>query len=203
LSQDDPERSVRELDEALAPWSKRAYHLQHFWALYGHVEAALYRGDGGAAWQRVESQWPQVQRSLLLRVQTIRSFARLLHARAALAAVQFTGDFTRLGAAEMDARRVMHERMPWSTAMARLVLAGVAAARVDRDGALQHLDSAVRGLDEAGMGLFAAARRRLGALVGGDIGTALIRGADAWMLAQGISDSGRMTDLAAPGFFRC
>jgi hypothetical protein len=46
----------------------------------------------------------------------------------------------------------------------------------------------------------AAARRRLGELVGGAAGRALVEGADAWMASQQVRNPARMTNLLAPGF---
>ena len=51
------------------------------------------------------------------------------------------------------------------------------------------------------MPLYAAvARRRLGALLGGDAGRDLVAQADSWMAGQGIVNPSRMTALFAPGF---
>ena len=46
----------------------------------------------------------------------------------------------------------------------------------------------------------AAARHRLGTLLGGDEGHTLIRESEAWMTDQTIRDPVRMTALFAPGF---
>jgi hypothetical protein len=50
------------------------------------------------------------------------------------------------------------------------------------------------------MGFYGAvARRRRGALIGGDHGRELVRQADDWMTAQGIVNTSRMTRLIMPG----
>jgi hypothetical protein len=59
----------------------------------------------------------------------------------------------------------------------------------------------MRGFHAADLALFdAAARRRLGELLGGDEGAALVRKATTWMEAQGVVNPERITELLAPGF---
>ena len=48
----------------------------------------------------------------------------------------------------------------------------------------------------------AAARRRLGEMLGGDEGRALVETADAWMRSETIVNPERMTEVFAPGFDR-
>ena len=46
----------------------------------------------------------------------------------------------------------------------------------------------------------AVTERRLGELIGGDEGRALVHQANTWMTAQGIVNADRMTATLAPGF---
>jgi hypothetical protein len=56
-------------------------------------------------------------------------------------------------------------------------------------------------LDAIEMRLYAAAaRRRLGQLLGGDEGRGMIVQADVWMTGQGIKNPARMTAMLVPGF---
>jgi eukaryotic-like serine/threonine-protein kinase len=60
---------------------------------------------------------------------------------------------------------------------------------------------ALKGLEEADTNLYAAAaRRRLGELLGGDEGRELITKADEWMSRQQIRNPPAFTRLMAPGF---
>ena len=77
----------------------------------------------------------------------------------------------------------------------------MAATRGLHHEAAARLREAAAGFEAAGMQLCAAAaRHRLGALVGGDEGHTLIRESEAWMTDQTIRDPVRMTALFAPGF---
>ena len=108
---------------------------------------------------------------------------------------------TLLRAARSDARRLERERTSWGTALAQLVQAGIAATRGDLSAARERLTAAVTGLEACDMRLYAAAaRRRLGQLVGGSEGQTLIAGADAWMAGQTIRNPARMAAMLAPGF---
>jgi hypothetical protein len=91
--------------------------------------------------------------------------------------------------------------MIWTGAQAALLRAGVASLRGDDVSAAARLGEAIAGFDAVGIVHFAAAaRRRLGELLGGDEGRALIARSDAWMAAQPVKGPARMTACLAPGF---
>jgi serine/threonine protein kinase len=202
LADDEPERARREVRQVIDEWSQQGFHVQHMNRLFDEVQIDLYQGEGSAAWERVTSQWPALARSYLLRVQQVRVFLLHVRARAALAAAPIAADpGPLLHAAERDARLLRRERIPWAGALAQLVRAGVAMGRHDAGGAGQLLEDAAGRLDAAGLRLHAAAaRRRLGDLVGGSEGRRLVEQADAWMKGQNIRRPGRMTALLVPGF---
>ena len=127
LAADDPDTADRELRQTMSQWSREGYHVQHNDALWAAVQIELYRGDGQAAWNLIDQSWPALRRSLLLRVQFIRTSMNFLRARAALAAAV---DVRRsrpaearslLAVARRAARRLERERMPCPTAYARLI----------------------------------------------------------------------------------
>ena len=105
--------------------------------------------------------------------------------------------------AEKSARRLDRQQLPWTSALAQLIKAGVASVRGDAGRAERLLADATERFESADMGLFAAsARRQLGQLRGGDEGRELIEQADAWMRAQSILNPSRMASCLAPGFPR-
>jgi hypothetical protein len=202
LAADDPSVAREELTRNMASLSKEGYHVQHNDALWAMTQVELYMGEGRAAWDLLAGSWPALSRSMLLRVQFIRVSMRHLRARCALAAASGNSSpATLLRVAERDARSLEREGMPWASALAKLIRAGLSASAGDRDGALSRLAGAETALEAVDMRLYSAvARRRRGALLGGSEGAALIASADAWMSAQDIRNPARMAEMYAPGF---
>jgi hypothetical protein len=188
----------------MAHWSRGGYHIQHNDQAWGMAQIELYAGRGGAAWDLIAWNWPALSRSLLLRVQFVRVAMWQLRARCALAAAECSSEpEPLLRAAAADARRLEREATPWSLASARLVRAALAWNRGGDSSAADLLTDAAGRFDSIAMALCAAAaRRRLGVLVGGDRGATLVAQADVWMRGQEIREPGRMTEVYAPGFNR-
>ncbi|HEX6838584.1 MAG TPA: serine/threonine-protein kinase PknK, partial [Polyangia bacterium] len=203
LAGDDPVSAEREAREAVAAWSHTGFHAQHYYQLFAQAEADLYRGDAHAAADEVAARWPALHKSLLLQVQFIRLEALHLRARTQLAAARTGGgvDGARVHAALADAHRIEKARMPWATPLATLVRAGVAALGDDSARAASLCELAARELDAAGMTLYATvARWRLGHLLGGGDGYALVTAANEWLQAQKIREPRRWAAVLAPGF---
>ncbi len=204
LARDEPEIARMASDAAMATWSQRGTHVPHFAHLVGCVHIDLYRGQGRAAYECVQERGPTMKRGGLTRVQVLRVNLLDLRARAALSAAADGGDSARLIAeADRCGRRLFREEVPWAQATAKLVQAGVAAARGKAEAAVVLLEDATRRFEQEGMHLHAAcARRRLGAMIGGDSGRALVDEANAWMERQSIRDAGKITEMLAPGWKR-
>jgi hypothetical protein len=201
LCADDPAEARKQAGEAMAHWSRESFQVEHFWEMLAQGQTDLYSGDGEAAWRRVSERWPKMEASLLLRVQLTRIEAVHLRARAALAAARGRAGDARAAlvkSARRDARAIAREKMPWSTPLAALLLAGAAAVDDQRDAATAELGRAITGLEAADMSLYAhAARRQLARSSGDALGVA---GADDWMRGESIVRPDRMTAMLAPGF---
>jgi hypothetical protein len=202
LAADEAPAARGELTEVMRPWSRQGFHLQHTVSTYRMVEIDLYQGDVSAARERAVALWSDFTASLLGRVQHLQILVGHVLARSALAAALVTSHREPLlRAAERSARRLQGVGMGSSGALAKLVRAGVRSTRQDVAGAASLLAEAVNEFDGLGMGLFAAAaRRRRGALLGGDEGRRLIADADSWMAGQQIRNPARMTAMLVPGF---
>ena len=202
LAADDPDTADRELRQTMSQWSREGYHVQHNDALWAAVQIELYRGDGVAAWGLIDRSWQPLRRSLLLRVQFVRTSMDFLRARAAVAAaVAVRGSRPNearslLAVAYRSARRLDRERMPCPTAYARLIRGALAAIGGDSSRAIPLLMKAVACFEAVDMRLCAAAaRRRLGELLGGTRGQEQIDGADRWMSDQKIKNPKKMASM--------
>jgi hypothetical protein len=203
LAEDDPETALARSREALSRWSRKTFHVEHWWAMVGDRQADLYAGRADQAYRLIHEQWRDLDDALLLLVQLIRVEATFLRARAglALARTRTEGRKDLCRTAGHDADRLQRERMPWADGMASLIRAGAAATLGNPGEAEAQLRTAVDGLERADMKLYAAAARwQRGRLLGGDEGQALVTRAERWMNEQGIVNKARMAAMLAPGF---
>jgi hypothetical protein len=207
LVADDPARAEAEVDEAMAHWSRRGYHAQHFWHMIAFANARLYRGDPTAAWQRLERDRDALRGALVLRVQVGRIEATDLRGRVALAcaaaAPRERSRWLRLG--RRAAGELEREGTPWARALAALLRAGLVAlsAQGDRAGVpsvRRELARACAGFDALGMKLHAAvARACLAGLAPGDGEVTPALDPLAWFTAQGVRNPRRLVATLAPG----
>jgi hypothetical protein len=182
LAGDRPDALVRELDGAMAPWaSGPEFQIQHYLYLIAAVQAALYRGDAGDAWRRLEAAWPGARRAQFLRLETPSIELRGLRARTALrrAAGTSAGERQRLlHLVRQEARRIERARVAWAPAAATMLRAGCDAYEAPARAPQRYLDAA-RLHERADMAAHAAADRLAAAWLG-EGGIVAAGGAAAW-----------------------
>jgi hypothetical protein len=162
LADGDDGASRRESSDALRAWSRRGFHQQHLLDLFAQAETDLYVGDVRGAYDRVARTWPEVNRSQLLLIQSNHVILHDLFARTEIGAARLSRGARRralVASAERRARRLEGHAMGWSSAMARLLRAAVAALGYDPARAGLEYDTAANALDAHGMKLHAAAAR--------------------------------------------
>ncbi|WP_428264910.1 serine/threonine-protein kinase PknK [Haliangium sp.] len=200
---DDPAGARHTIGQAEVHWQVHSgYHLQHYLQLLTKVQIDLYTGDAHTAWARIVVAWKPLGRSLLRRVQMTRVESTHMRARAALALALAEPDLARrfVGVAAGDARALLRERVPWATALARLLMAGVNARRDRRRRVLSLLEDAEEQLEELDMVLFAAsARRQRGRFISGAVGDELVAQADRAMRDRGVYNPAAAADMLVPG----
>jgi hypothetical protein len=204
LAADDPEGARQQVAEGMRRWTKRSFHNQHYFNMSADAHIDIYRGDPQAARARVLADWPKLKSSLILRIQTTRAQALFVRGRATLAlaaTVKGTERQALLAAVETDARLLQKEGLAGTVPQAVLLRAGIKALSGDPTETRALLERAAAGFDAAGMKAYASAsRRRLGALLGGDEGRALVDRENAWQRGEAIRNCDRFTALLAPGF---
>ena len=179
LMRDDVADARRVVADALAQWTPKGWHVQHYYGLVAQAHIDLYDGDFEAARARLEQAWPKVKRVLLTRVQFIRTVLYNLRGHAACAA----GD---LRMARKMLRGLRREHIDWADALAAALEASIIAK--SGEDPRKALVRAVTACETADMGLLAQSLRR--AL--GDPGI------DDWMRKQGIRSPARFVRIFLP-----
>jgi eukaryotic-like serine/threonine-protein kinase len=202
LAADDPDGARRHLREAMARWTQSGFNVQHWYAMLSETNIELYVGDGARARARLERDARALKRSFLLHSRFIEGFTA--YARACSAVASIDADPASRPARVREARRLARqlERAPaaWSGALASLARAAAANAADDHAEALDALREALTRSEAADMGLHAwAARHRLGSLLGGNEGAALVAQAEQAMRAEGVRTPARMAGMLLPG----
>jgi len=202
LVRDEPEEAPRDLDRASWSPPEGGYHIQHWYELRARTELALYLAEPPAI-EAFGASFAALQRSLLPRVQMIRTEAIWLRGRVALAAAAVGSPSEARAALAVAAaceRRLRRERAPVADAWGAMLAAGVAMLRGDVPEAVVRLLSAERAARETDLLLVAAtARLRRGELLGGDEGAALVASAEEIMRGEGIVRPDRIADVIAGG----
>ncbi|MGB5037766.1 MAG: hypothetical protein WBQ66_14235, partial [Blastocatellia bacterium] len=213
LAADEPERAEQEIEYAMSRWSQEGFHLQHFWAMFGRIEIALYEDRPDRAWRLATEMWPALAKSFLLRLQTVHIFARHLRARCALAllANEDAGERTPdmpsrrslVRAIERDIRAIEHESADWGRGLAGLLRAGLSTAVGKPRAATDALRMAAQTLDASSMHLFAsAARYRLGQMNDDGKSQDFGENARARLRDCGVTRVDAMVNVLAPGAWR-
>ncbi len=202
LANNQPEEALEELRRC--PWAAPAgaYHLQHWYELDARCETALYCAHGEIAEVPAEFErgFAALQQSMILRVQPVRIMSRSLRARLMLVASPGSSELRRV---EAIARQIAREGTGYARLQAHLLRAAVASRRGRPDESVARLREAVGTARELELSLhLAAARRRLGRLLGGNEGASLLADSDAWMAEHEVVDPERMCEVVAPGWRR-
>jgi hypothetical protein len=179
LMRDDVAGARRVVADALAQWTPKGWHVQHYYGLVAQTHIDLYDGDVEAARGRLEQAWPKVKRALLTHVQFIRVVLSSLRGHAACAA----GDLRMAG---KMLRLLRREHIEWADALAAALEASIVAK--SGEDPRKALVRAVGACEAADMGLLAQTLRR--AL--GDPGI------DEWMRKQGIRSPARFVRIFLP-----
>jgi hypothetical protein len=203
LVRGDERAAKGELELASRHLAKNKFIVQHAYCLIAEANLGLYRGQAEEVERRLDEMWPTVERSMLLRIVSLRLLLLDIRARAhvALAARRHEGSARAMREAEACLRRIEREKTIWMSPQAALTRASMAELQGRRDEALARLVEAERGFEAASMPLQAAVVKKCrGRLLAGSEGEALRATSDEWMKRRGIADADKMIRMYAPGF---
>ncbi|MBS2019250.1 MAG: AAA family ATPase [Deltaproteobacteria bacterium] len=185
-----------------SPGSSKAPTAGHWGAFISLASLDRYRGDGLAAWRKVDEISSALDRSPLMRSAMVRIFSHYERGLSACAAAAAGHDRHRaIRTATKWSKELSKEKLRYGPAFGHLLRAGIEAVRGDREASLAELDRAVPKLDEADLGYLAScARYRRGEMLGGSVGRELMERARAFFVAQGVVNIERCLAMSAPGF---
>ncbi len=204
LVRDDVAAARRDVEDAIATWVpwEDGFQVQHFFAVHGRCELALYEGDPDVAASHLQAGLPALRRSLLTRVTMVEVEVLHLQGRIAAArAARQTGEDRRRRMRELGAatRALRKHGRPVGRALASLL----AAAAADLDGnpaqAAHELRAGIAALDALDTALYAnAARLRLSRMLAGEEAQRLLRESTEYFKAQGVAHPERLSAMLIP-----
>jgi hypothetical protein len=155
LVDDDPATARGRTAAAMKKWSKQGFHLEHFYELVADTHVDLYNGEFAAAHERLRQREGALRRSLLMRIQSVRTLLWFLQARAAIGVACVDGSRQKemLGQASAWARRIGREDTEWGEPVTAWLEAGIAAARGEAGAAQLRTRDAIAGFDATDMRL--------------------------------------------------
>jgi hypothetical protein len=202
LANDDPDGARRQVVASMAQWPQPGFLIQHWRAMIAEADIHLYEEKGALAYEGLARLERAYRRSMLAFAQYVRAITAFARARSAIASVRRSPSYRRrrLHEAKRIGARLEREEMPWIGVLASLVAAGVANAEDRPAAASIHLRTALERAAAAGMALHeAAARHRLGTLLGGDEGHRLLQEAERTMRIKGVEAPARYVAMILPG----
>jgi serine/threonine protein kinase/tetratricopeptide (TPR) repeat protein len=196
LALDRPADARRFLDDGEATGT---FHLHHYYELVSLLQIDMYEGRFHEVWTQLRRRWRQIDRAMLLRIQSLRIELRFMLARAALGSLAQGSRTDKLRVAAAAAKALDKEGADWATALAHLVRAGLARAVGEQHDAIDALRLSIPALDGCDMALHAAvARRRLGEHIAGTEGASLIAECDEFLANEGVVAPDKIIALTLP-----
>jgi len=178
----------------------------HFqWADYlllmADLSLALYEGAPERGVELARAQWPALERSQLMRMQIARATMEYYRAGCGLGAALRNRAGPIAPRVRAAVRALTKTRLPYASGWAALLDASLAQLSGDAGRAAERLRAAIARLDASALRMYAAAaRRRLGQVIGGDEGDACRAAGTSAMLSEGVVDLDATTAMLTPGF---
>ncbi len=197
LAGDQPEESLRRLEEDKARLSDRGFFIQHHNYVLAKTYTLLYQGQGEQALATIDGQWSNYRHEFLSQIQQVRIDHRQVLTRALIAAAATGKNHeANLSRARRIISSLRRERAVWAMALAEGFDAACDHLAGKSETATEKLGRAVDLLTRAEMRLYAtAARHQLAELTGEH--QLLVQ--QRWV-ELGVAQGHRMARMLMPGF---
>jgi hypothetical protein len=199
LAKDEPEAAIAHSARVIRTWRHHEAYQVAATGVWARFHAHLYLGDAQAAHRLVQEHWPEFSRRGYTRAQPWKCSLVLWEATVALSCAQETGDDRYLATVERAVKRLRGQRTVWSEPSWRLLEAGLAHARGQRQRAAGLYGGAADQFDALGMlNYLSAARMRQAELVDGERALALRAQAQTYFREQRIARPEPFAAMYAP-----
>ncbi|HEY4157872.1 MAG TPA: AAA family ATPase [Polyangiaceae bacterium] len=208
LARNRVDEAREQLRTARAEWTAPGVQLPHGWMLVGEAHLALYTGETEPFWAHFLRQWRSFAAAQFLRIGILR--VQLWHLRG-MSALAEAHALKRRGRpsdarqlfleAERAAHKLAREPLALTKPLGGLLLSAVEYENGARERARTRLGHCVSEFERQDMRLYAAAARtRLGEILGGDEGAELIRDARGALGSEGVVSCDAMVNVLSPAF---
>ena len=202
LAHRGPVDAERRFDEArLLCQPQSSYQWSDYMLLAAELSLGLYQRSTAHGLSLLDQQWQALQRSQLLRMHIARALLLYLAGGCSLALVRQGGaQRAERERTRKHIRGLKGTGVAYAQGFAAVLEAGLSLADGQQPEAERALRTAVASLDAAGMRMYAAsARLRLGQLLRGEEGRALMTSAEDAMAVEAVLDPDATAEMLAPG----
>jgi serine/threonine protein kinase len=201
LADDRPNDCLLESQRALEKWSGSGFHLQHYGAMFTHVESYLYMGDYSRARDYLVKAWEPMSKSFILRWQILRVMAFFLRGRVALACwLGNRGQTDLCREVEHYAKRLKGVRSAWGDPMASVLLAGLAVGKDRRLDGARMLEESSEKFKKISLHAYSSAAAYLSGMLRGDAyGRKLVDASEQFLKSQHVRYPEAFFRMLLPG----
>lgn len=198
---DEPAKARIEIEDAFAKWSRQGFHIHHFNGYVRTAESHLYEGHGKQSFDIMMTHI-MTRKAILhryIKLGKIRVYDILGRCMLAAALEDPKQKKKWLRKAESYAAELGKQTDAWAQPLSLMIKGGICAQLKDLPREIEYCRAALEKFEASSMFMYgAAARRRLGFLIGGAEGMGLIEQAEATMREQGIRNPERWSFFLAP-----
>jgi hypothetical protein len=201
LGDDRADDCLIESQRALDKWSPSGFYLQHYGAMFTHVESYLYLGDYQRAREYLLKVWEPMSKSFILRWQILRVMGFFLRGRVALACwLSNTRQVDLRREIEHYAQRLEGVGSAWGRPMSQVLLAGIAIGDGRKLNGARMLEESSEEFEKISLHAFSSAAANFAGKIRGDAhGNSQIQGSDQFFRSQRFRDPEAFMRMLLPG----